>query len=380
MTGEIRTFECTASDPREAARQFHAAVAKADTEVTIFFCSSDYDLAILGAEMTRLFSGTQVVGCTTAGEIGPSGYVERGLVGASFPKGLCTAVSGRIDDLRHFDMARGKAFGEDLLQKFLHRAPDAKPDNSFGLLLIDGLAVREEMVANALQKALHQIPLVGGSAGDSLEFKNTHVYSDGGFRSGGAVLLLMQTVLPIRVFKTQHFVPTDRRVVVTAADADRRIVHEIDGWPAAETYARLLGTTVDKLDPMHFAASPMVVLIDGTNYVRSIQKVNPDGSLSFFCAIDEGLVLRVARGVDMVENLEQAMARVEAEIGPPQLVIGCDCILRRLESRARCLDERIGAIFKRDRVIGFNSYGEQFRGVHVNQTLTGVAFGAGREP
>jgi hypothetical protein len=29
------------------------------------------------------------------------------------------------------------------------------------------------------------------------------------------------------------------------------------------------------------------------------------------------------------------------------------------------------------RVVGFSTYGEQFRGMHVNQTLTGIAFGDG---
>ena len=45
--------------------------------------------------------------------------------------------------------------------------------------------------------------------------------------------------------------------------------------------------------------------LGGKHYVRSIQKVNDDGSLSFFCAIDEGLVLRVASGENLVENLSE---------------------------------------------------------------------------
>ena len=57
------------------------------------------------------------------------------------------------------------------------------------------------------------------------------------------------------------------------------------------------------------------------NYVRSIQKANPDGSLKFYCAIERGVVLRVARGVDLVANLETALAQVRAQIGPPQLVL-----------------------------------------------------------
>jgi hypothetical protein len=83
----------------------------------------------------------------------------------------------------------------------------------------------------------------------------------------------------------------------------------------------------------------------------------------------------VAHGVDLVENLEQAFEKIQAEIGAPQVVFGCDCILRNLEISQTGLEERVATIFRRNNTIGFNSYGEQFHGVHVNQTFTGIAIG-----
>jgi hypothetical protein len=226
-----------------------------------------------------------------------------------------------------------------------------------------------------LQNAFGKLPLVGGSAGDGLNFGKTQVYSDGAFQTDSAVVALVTTAVPFKIFKTQHFAPTEQRMVVTAADAEHRIVKEIDGLPAADSYAQFVGTDVDNLDPTRFAEQPIVVMIDGTNYVRSIQKANPDGSLTFFCAIEEGLVLRGARGVDLVGNLEEAFAGVQAAIGRPQLVIGCDCILRKLEMTQRGLVDRVEEVLRDNNVIGFSSYGEQHLGVHVNQTLTGIAFG-----
>lgn len=167
-------------------------------------------------------------------------------------------------------------------------------------------------------------------------------------------------------------------MVVTDADSSERIVKEINGLPAAEEYARLLGVEVHELNPMRFAASPIVVMIEGTDYVRSIQKANPDGSLTLYSAIEEGLVLRVAHGAGLVSNLEQTFDKIHAEIGQPQLVIGCDCILRKLEIVQKGLQDRIAQIFMANNTVGFNSYGEQFHGVHVNQTLTGVAIGSAR--
>lgn len=364
-----------ATDARQAVREFHAAVAQPNMALVIFFCSNEYDLDMLGDEMRQLFAGVQVVGCTTAGEIGPAGYLGHSLAGASFPASSFSAVSGHIEVLRQFKFDTGQTVARNLVQALEGVAPQTDEHNSFALLLIDGLSVREEPVTRALQSALGRLPLFGGSAGDGLDFGQTQVYFEGGFHADSAVLVLVSTPLPFRLFKIQHFLPTEQRVVVTAADAEHRIVSEIDGWPAAEAYARLVGTDVKNLDPLRFAASPVVVLIDGTNYVRSIQKANPDGSLTFFCAIEEGVVLRVGHGADLVENLEHAFAGIRAAIGPPQLVLGCDCILRKLEIVQNGLVERVTAVLRDNNFIGFNSYGEQYRGVHVNQTLTGIAIG-----
>jgi hypothetical protein len=369
----IRRAQSCKIDAREAVREFHAAVAQPDTSLVIFFCSYAYDLAQLAEEMKRLFGGVQVVGCTTAGEIGPAGYQDHSLTGASFPACSFSAVSGHIDHLQQFQITEGHTFAQELLQRLESQTPQATTENSFAMLLIDGLSVREEPVTYALQRALGRLPLVGGSAGDGLRFGNTYVYFQGNFHPDSAALILVSTPFPFRLFKTQHFVATDERMVVTDVDMAHRKVKEINGLPAAQEYARILGVPVGDLTGAYFAAWPVVVMIDGTNYVRSIQQANPDGSLTFFCAIEDGLVLRVAKGVNLLENLEGTFSRIEAEIGRPQLVIACDCILRKLEISHGVLQDSVNAAFLRNNTVGFNTYGEQFHGVHVNQTLVGVA-------
>jgi hypothetical protein len=372
----IRRAQSWATDSREAVREFHAAVAQPDMALVIFFCSSKYDLEVLAEEMDRLFDGVQVVGCTTAGEIGPGGYRDLSITGASFPNSHFSATSGQINHLQRFEISSGQSFVQDLLRRQESRAPQTDAENSFAFLMIDGLSVREETVTRALQNALGKLPLVGGSAGDGLDFGSTHVYFEGQFHSDSAILTLVTTPLPFRVFMTQHFVAAGKRVVVTEADPEHRIVREIDCRPATEAYAELVGVDVDNLDPMRFATSPVVVVIAGTNYVRSIGKANADKSLTFYSAIEEGMVLQVARGANLVDNLEQAFTAIHASIGEPQLVIGCDCILRRLEMIQSGLIKPVEDAFLRNKVIGFSSYGEQYRGVHINQTLTGIAIGS----
>ena len=47
------------------------------------------------------------------------------------------------------------------------------------------------------------------------------------------------------MFKTEHFVSSDKKLVVTQADPERRIVTEINGAPAAREYARVVGLDME---------------------------------------------------------------------------------------------------------------------------------------
>jgi len=380
MEQTIRRGQSCALDARTAVHELHAAIGQPEAELVVFFCSGEYDLDTLADELSAAFGTIQTVGCTTAGEIGPAGYRRHSLTGVSFPGRDFSAVAGCYEDLGHFEIGRGQEFVHELLVRLADRAPAAAFDNSFAFQMVDGLSVREEPVTRVFQQALGMLPLIGGSAGDGLRFARTHVYFGGRFHADGAVLVLITAALPIRPLISQHFVATDRRVVVTQADVAQRLVFEIDGRPAAEAYAALLGTPTGNLDSQRFAAHPLLVMIGGHGYVRSIAEAKPDGSLRFFCAIDEGMVLRLADHTDLVANLAGMFSRVRSEIGEPQLILACDCVLRQLECMEEGSLEQVSQLMTENRVVGFSTYGEQYRGVHVNQTFTGIAIGGKAEP
>jgi hypothetical protein len=201
------------------------------------------------------------------------------------------------------------------------------------------------------------------------------VLSGGAFHGDSAVLTLVATDHPIRPFRHQHFVSSARKLVVTGADPARRVVTEINAEPAVDEYARAIGYEVDQLTPMVFATHPLVVRLGGAEYVRSIQQANPDGSLTFYGAIDEGLVLTLAQGLDLCESLEALFRELRAEVGEPEAVLGFDCVLRRLEAEHDQTKPRVSRLLQANRVLGFSTFGEQFGSMHVNQTFTGVAIG-----
>ena len=86
-------------------------------------------------------------------------------------------------------------------------------------------------------------------------------------------------------------------------------------------------------------------------------------------------MLTAMRPGSLQDNLHQLFAGLHSRLGDTLLTIGCDCFLRRLEAEGREEHEAVASILRRYGVIGFNTYGEQFNGMHINQTFTGVAIG-----
>jgi hypothetical protein len=375
---QVRMGFSTHLAPAAAAAELRRLIGHSQAGLALAFVSSRYDCDILAHDLRREFGAVPLIGCTTAGEIGPLGYMEGGVSGLSFGRDDLIYEIGLIEGVSRLDSRRGQAFAYGLRQRLAQRAEPFDTSRCFALLLIDGMCGHEEHVARAIHDGLGGIPMVGGSAGDGMDFRRTTVLYDGRFYTDAAVLLVASTPHPFTSFKTQHFVCGQQRMVVTAAIPERRIAIEINGFPAAQEYALAVGLELSQLSPLVFSAHPMVVKIGGADFVRSIQKVNPDGSLTFFCAIDEGIVFNIAQGVDLVDNLNTLFDDIEQRIGPPRLVIGCDCVLRRLELMQNGAIDKVSAILREHHVVGFSTYGEQFRGLHVNQTFTGIAIGARR--
>jgi len=344
-----------------------------DTAGIILFCSADYNLDMLASSIHSNFR-CPIVACTTAGEIG-STYSTGGIVGIAFSEKVFKFHTVNINPLHQANRESIKVL-TDKIQPNLAYANNFDSTKMFGFLLIDGLSIMEETITAALYSLLDGVHIIGGSAGDSLNFKETRIYDAGKFISDSAVLALIETKLPFETFKLQHFVPSDMDMVITSADSSTRTVFEINGEPAAEEYADLIGLEAKELSSQVFAMYPVMLQIGNDWYVRSIEKVNEDGSLTFFCAIDEGLPLTVAKGVGLVETLQTKVKEIQEKFTNIELTIGCDCILRRLEiNEKNKADEVINALAPLN-FLGFSTFGEQFNSIHVNQTLTGVVFGA----
>jgi hypothetical protein len=355
-------------DEQLAVEELYASIHRDDSEMVLFYCSSRYDLPRLAEAMKKYFPG-QTLGCTTAGELSSYGFTEHSLTGASLSSKAVRARTRWLSPLSRFDARQAEIFAKALC------SDGFRPDKSFGLLLIDGLSRMEEQVTALLYPQFQGMSLVGGSAGDDLKFEKTHIYADGTFLSDAAAVCLVEPRVPFRTFRIQHFNLTRDKLVITESDPSRRRVIEIDGMPAAEAYADRLGLRVDQLGSAVFSARPVILSIGGEYYIRSIQKIEPDGSLTFYCAIDNGLVFSLAEGRDLDRNLQSGLDQLRQDLGSIELILGFDCIQRRLECQSKGLVESVERILSQVPFLGFSTFGEQYNALHVNQTLTGVALG-----
>lgn len=367
-----------ATDAGQAAEELARQLLHPYLGFVLFFCSASYDLQALGQALQQCFGKVRVVGCTSAGEITPQGYGRNCITAMGFNHAHFSIATELIDQVEHFSLIGAQDMVERLVGGCRSNTLAPIKGNTFALTLLDGLSSREEMVLAALSAALGDIPHFGGSAGDDNFLTHTHVYFNGVFHSGAAVVVLVNTWLDFEVFTTHHILPRTEKLVVTGADSPSRRVFELNAEPAAEEYARHIGVAVAALDHRVFAAHPLAVRIHDQYYVRAIQQVHEDLSLSFYCAVENGIVLTVMRPGPILPNLQSLFDGLHTRLGDLLLTIGCDCFLRRMELEDNGDLEHIGNYLRERRVLGFNTYGEQFNGMHINQTFTGVAIARGR--
>lgn len=343
------------------------AMAVLDPALVLLFGTPAGGMAALGADLRRLLgTDCRVVGCSSAGEIGPCGYAAAtitavGLPSSSFRVGTCVLRDQALVPASEW-MAVLRRFHGDF-------RPDLRR-SIFGVLLPDAHARQEDVLTATLDAAIPGLPVVGGSSAEGLTFAPSCQMIDGAVHDGAALFLLVETDLAVAEVLFSHFSPTDRRAVVTAADPHNRIILELNAEPAAREYARLAGLAPDALTQTEFARHPLLLRTGKRHHVRAIRAVTPQGGLQLMSGTEPGHILTLGRAMDMTRGFAEAM---DALPRPPLMVLGFDCILRRLALERAGMIPQMSELLARYRVAGFNTYGEQHSGMHVNQTFVGMA-------
>lgn len=346
----------------------------------IFFASPRHAMADLATCMQEAFPDAVTAGCSTMGEIGPTGLARGTLVAMALDE-RCGVAALPIDQ-ESFLFDDGGRIVAELIHRVRGEPAGLSPQEHVFITLTDGLSGKEELLVASLGTHAPGIPLVGGSAGDDWRFERTWVALNGQAFSRAAIVLLIEPRMPFYAFHMHHFKPTERRMVVTAADPDRRLVHELDGWPAVDVLADLLGisgATLRSVDSRSIGSLYQVAFafrVGERYYLRSIMTVQED-SLLMGGAVEEGAVLRVMQAGDLVEETRRGVYQaLHRHSAPAAGLLLFNCGGRMFEARNRGVTQAFGAATCPSHVpvCGFTTYGEQFGPMQVNSTLTGIVF------
>ncbi len=361
------------------------AIAGAEAQLLIVFCSDSYDLKELLGGINERSGGTPLIGCSTAGEIATSGPGDAGVVVAALGgEGFSVATASAIDaskDLRAAGEEVASCIGQ--LKAREHRTL---------ILLTDGLAGNQQEIVRGAHSVLGTgVPLVGGCAGDDLKMSRTFQLADTEVLTDSVVAAAVGSDRPVGIGVRHGWKRVGDPVIVTRSAGNR--VYELDDQPALDAYlARLDAPAAAREDPAAFTRFALTHPLGlgrrtGEDQVRFIGDANfEDRSLGCIAEVPQAAIAWFMTG-DADSVMAATNAACDDALSPlagerPLGVLAFDCIARRGvlgEPGIQREIDRIGKASGGVPVAGFYTYGEIARrsavgGFH-NQTLVVLAVG-----
>jgi hypothetical protein len=364
------------------------------TSLVLAYVSPHCNFEIVSRDLKQAMPfAERVISIMTAGELGGKSELYHDtpdqwdtILLQSFSKEMLPQVSIHSVELHSADIKAGnpkltvKQRVEKIEQQLSQiRIPfDIKSDNTLALTYFDGVTASEDFFTQALYKS-KKFPcfFVGGSAGGKLDFQQADVSLDGQIQSNKVILCFCKVADSHRfgIMKSHNFEPTGLSYTVVDFNPLTRVLHSVLNEKMeikspieflSEHFACSTNEVEQKLLSYSFG-----IEIDKSIYIRSVAKINPDGSIQFFSDLNFGENLLLVKARSFADATEQDYKKfMEGKPSKPVALIANDCILRRLNN-----PQSLNKVKTFDDVstCGFSTFGE-FLGTHQNQTLTAVAF------
>lgn len=380
---ELKSARTMEQDPAKAAEELCRALEGTSPKLVTVFASSDRDHVALNRAMReRLPAGTRLVGATTAGEIDNSGIHSSGIVAAALSGDLEVGI-GLGKNLTEDAVAAGARALDAAATDLGVRPQDLDPKRFVGLVIDDGLRYKkEELLLGVLDKC-PSLTLVGGGAAHG-DFLNPEVvgtvHADGEVATNAVLVVLIKTDAHWGALRSHWYVPTGQMVRITKVDETCTRALEIDGQPAAQRYAELLGVGVDDLEfgkPNGFARRPTALKVGREHFIRAPWKVLPDGSIMFANLLDEGAELELMEAGDPAAMTRKFfIEQLPRSVPNPTAALLFHCSGRMLVAHTTGQIAALSSTFAAaPPSAGFNVAFEIYSGFQINTTLTVLAFG-----
>jgi hypothetical protein len=367
MQMNIKTAYSVKTKAQDAIADLQAQFKGFNPKLILFYAGTVFSPDKIADGIEEAFPGAETIGCSTAGELVTGKMLTNSIVAMGFNgKALKDCKVEVIEDLNRESNRAFNAFQ----RHFKKPMKKMDPREYVGIILVDGLSCKEELIMDKMGD-LTNVTIIGGSAGDDLKFKKTHVYANGKSYANAAVLALLKPAGEFSFIKTQSFKVLPKKLEVTKANEFTREVYEFNGKPAAKAYAEALGVSVEEATK-RFMHNPVGLVFEGEPFVRSPQQIKGD-TMSFYCSVKEGMELSLLEAKDIIASTRKDIEAKKNEMGGISGIVNFNCILRTLELGQKGLCDEYGKLFAEVPTVGFSTYGEEYIG-HINQTATMLVF------
>lgn len=330
--------------------------------VLVFGSVKRFNEAKLASFLKDRYPTAQIIGCTTSGEINPSGVFDDSLQITAI---LWEKTMQRVSQVKVTSMQSSFETGAGLARQL-------KADSLRTVLVLsDGLNVNGSELLLGLQSVLGEVPIVGGLAGDGGAFvKTLQLYNDTVSDNMVIAVGLYGNNLITASGALGGWKPYGPPRKITRSD--KNVVYEMDGKPALPLYRMYIGDQNAKGLPGAGLRFPFAIIEEGKRDVEKIRTLlavdNAKNSLTFAGNVAEGETVRFCQSTHdrLVEGAGGAAHLVMDNLSGSKtnqagLAVCVSCVGRKGVMAEQVVDEikLVQQILgPQTMVTGFYSYGE----------------------
>jgi hypothetical protein len=372
-----------ARDPGVAADELISKLGGVTPKLLMVYASSDRDQPALNKALReRLPATTRLLGSTTAGEIDRDGMHQGSVVVAALTGDFDIGI-GLGRGLSRDAALAGEQAIQSAAQQIGARADELGSKKYVAIVIDDAFRYKKEELLLGVMSMNQALVAVGGGAASSevVEGGGTAcVHVDGEVATDAVAVALFRTDAPWAALRSHWYIPTGQTVRITKIDETAKRAIEIDGKPAAQRYADLLGVSVDDLEfgkPNGFAARPTALRVGREYFIRAPWKPLPDGSILFANMLEQGVELEIVKRTDAAESMRRFLeVEVPARVASPRAMLLFHCSGRAYYAATTGQLPALSETFKAaPPCAGMNVQFEIYCGFHINTTLTSLVFG-----
>lgn len=371
-------------DAARAAEDLCNQLGSAKPKLVVMFASRDRDQRELNrAVRERLPSGTRLVGATSGGEVDRSGMHAGSVVMAALTGDIEVGL-GMGHKLSHDAAAAGESAIRTAARELGARADDLGTRKYGAMVIDDGFRFRKEELLLGVMSMNQAMIAIGGGASDTEpdpEKQSAELHVDGDVATDSAAVVLFKTDAPWAALRSHWYAPTGQTIRITKIDSTAKRALEIDGKPAAQRYADLLGVGVNDLEfgtPNGFAVRPTALRVGREYFIRAPWKPLEDGSILFANMLEEGSELELVKITDIVDSTRRFFEQeLPMRVANPKAALLFHCSGRKWYAESTGKIPALSEAFRSaPPCVGMNVHFEIYCGFHINTTLTALAFGA----